>query len=133
MGASRHSRPPRPQKSLHHDIWRRRLARIRGWRKSSVGHRYTRASARTIAHEPPGGKKTEGSYGRCFLVDTGGLATCADERASEGGRIIWPAGSGAKTAWLLAHAPGDLPAALDVATHLRSNDSFEGASESGRG
>src|SRR5712664_1530235 len=72
-------------------------------------------------------------YGRCFLIDAGGLATCAVERASEGGRFIWPAGSGAKTAWLLTHAPGDLPAALDVATHLRSNDSFEGASESGHG
>src|SRR6266704_2837878 len=73
------------------------------------------------------------SYGKCLLVDTGGLATCADKRSSEGGRIIWPTGNGAKTAWLFPHAEGDLPAALDLAANLRSTDGIKGWPKTGCG
>src|SRR6266700_563754 len=56
MGTSRHSRSRGLQKSLHHDVWRGRLAWLRGWRRSSIGHRYARASAWTVAQKPTGGK-----------------------------------------------------------------------------
>src|SRR6266481_814432 len=126
MGTSRRSGPRRPQKSLHHNLRRGRLAWLCGWRRSSIRRRYAGASAPTIAQEPVGGKETKRSHGKRLLVEPDGLATCADKPSSEGGRIIWPPGNGAKTAWLLPHAEGDLPAALDLAANLRSNDRFSG-------
>src|SRR5437773_254521 len=58
---------------------------------------------------------------------------CKMSWGSESGRAIWPAGSGTKTAWILPHAEGNLPAALDVAAHLRSHDRFAGWPEKGCG
>src|SRR5437016_736162 len=133
MGTSRHSGPGRPQKSLHHHLRRGCLAWLCGWGRSSIGHRDAGASAWTIAKEPPGGKETKRSYGKCLLVEPGGLATCADKRSSAGGRIIWPVGDGAKAAWVLPHAQGDLPAALDLAANLRSNDCLSGWPKTGFG
>src|SRR5439155_369095 len=57
MGTSRHSRSRRSQKSLHHNLWRGRLAWLRGWGRSSIGHRYAGASAGTVAQESPGRKE----------------------------------------------------------------------------
>src|SRR2546429_4577531 len=131
MGTSRHSRSRRSQKSLHHNVWRGRLAWLRGWGRSSIGHRYARVSAGTIAKDSWRERKI--SYGKWLHVDTGGVATRADKRSSEGGRIIWPAGKGAKTAWLFSHAEGDLPAALDVVANLRSTDCIKGWPKTGCG
>src|SRR6266702_5431896 len=59
MGASHNSGPRRPQKSLHHHLWRGRLAWLCGWGGSSIGHRYACASAWTIAQESPSGRETK--------------------------------------------------------------------------